>query len=359
MAKLRILSIDGGGTRGMIPATILALLQRDTGKHPTELFDVFTGTSTGGIIVAGLAAGVNPSVMADIYTEKSSFIFGGGGFRETFNLFRSKHTNENLRTALTEVLGDLTMGDIHAKYNNLNEAPQKVFMINAFDLAPMQNFLRLNTKTGIEEIVAEPVNFRPTVFNSCFQRDQKLKMVDVALRSSAGPSYLPIHQMHTDGGVGMNHPAMSAVAFAINKNKANMIDTDARRTDTAMKGLGYDMQDLHVLSLGTGTSNSSYLKDLDVADGDKGSLFWATRIADILTESNMQVSEYYVRQVLDKDQYMRIQFNFNDPKAPSEIRGRDILLDETNPLILNGLKKYAEQYYEEKRATILSFVRNV
>ena len=137
-----------------------------------------------------------------------------------------------------------------------------------------------------------------------------------------------------------------------------MIDTDARRTDTAMKGLGYDMQDLHVLSLGTGTSNSSYLKDLDVADGDKGSLFWATRIADILTESNMQVSEYYVRQVLDKDQYMRIQFNFNDPKAPSEIRGRDILLDETNPLILNGLKKYAEQYYEEKRATILSFVND-
>ena len=54
--SLKILSIDGGGTRGIIPATILDCIYNDFGKTPLDLFDLFAGTSTGGIICIGLAA---------------------------------------------------------------------------------------------------------------------------------------------------------------------------------------------------------------------------------------------------------------------------------------------------------------
>jgi patatin-like phospholipase/acyl hydrolase len=50
MSKLRILSIDGGGIRGIIPAVLLAELEHRTGKHIAELFDLIAGTSTGGVL---------------------------------------------------------------------------------------------------------------------------------------------------------------------------------------------------------------------------------------------------------------------------------------------------------------------
>ncbi|TMD99754.1 MAG: patatin, partial [Chloroflexi bacterium] len=54
MTMTRILSIDGGGIRGIIPATVLSEIERRTGRHVAELFDVIAGTSTGGILACGL-----------------------------------------------------------------------------------------------------------------------------------------------------------------------------------------------------------------------------------------------------------------------------------------------------------------
>ncbi len=71
----RILSIDGGGTRGVIPATLLDALQQTTGQHPTELFDLFAGTSTGGIICIGLAYGLEPAQLVDLYLNQSGKVF--------------------------------------------------------------------------------------------------------------------------------------------------------------------------------------------------------------------------------------------------------------------------------------------
>jgi uncharacterized protein len=71
----RILALDGGGSRGIIPATILDCLQKETGINPLEHFDLIAGTSTGGIIGIALAAGISPAELVDLYLNKSGEIF--------------------------------------------------------------------------------------------------------------------------------------------------------------------------------------------------------------------------------------------------------------------------------------------
>ncbi len=82
MSKVRILSIDGGGLRGIVPLLILKEIEKQQGKKIHELFDVIVGTSTGGIIACGLTCtkdGVNPYLTIDqlieLYTTKGNVIF--------------------------------------------------------------------------------------------------------------------------------------------------------------------------------------------------------------------------------------------------------------------------------------------
>jgi predicted acylesterase/phospholipase RssA len=71
----RILSIDGGGIRGIIPAAALVALEQQLGKPVRECFDYLAGTSTGALIAAGAAAGVSAAHMLDIYTQRAGEIF--------------------------------------------------------------------------------------------------------------------------------------------------------------------------------------------------------------------------------------------------------------------------------------------
>ena len=75
-----ILSIDGGGIRGIIPATTLVALEKQIGKPAREVFDFLAGTSTGALISAALAAGVSAEHILEIYTKRADEIFTGPKF---------------------------------------------------------------------------------------------------------------------------------------------------------------------------------------------------------------------------------------------------------------------------------------
>ena len=72
---IRILSIDGGGIRGIIPARILQRIEEATGKPARELFHMIAGTSTGGIIGCGLTIGKTARQMGDLYAAQGGDIF--------------------------------------------------------------------------------------------------------------------------------------------------------------------------------------------------------------------------------------------------------------------------------------------
>ena len=63
----RILSIDGGGVRGIIPAVLLAALERQTGRPARDTFDFVAGTSSGAVMTAGIAAGIPAEQMVSLF----------------------------------------------------------------------------------------------------------------------------------------------------------------------------------------------------------------------------------------------------------------------------------------------------
>src|SRR5690348_9491987 len=71
----RILSIDGGGIRGVIPASTLVKLEQQLGKPVRECFDFLAGTSTGALIAAAAAAGVPAARILEIYVKRAGEIF--------------------------------------------------------------------------------------------------------------------------------------------------------------------------------------------------------------------------------------------------------------------------------------------
>lgn len=120
---LRILSIDGGGIRGIFPAAILTGLEERylDGSSVTEYFDLIAGTSTGGIIAIGLAAGLRASELHDLYTMRGCEIFPPpcSGFvgvverlwRNSRKYFRYRYDRKALVRILDEILRERKFGD--------------------------------------------------------------------------------------------------------------------------------------------------------------------------------------------------------------------------------------------------------
>ena len=116
MKPFRILSIDGGGLRGIVPVLILQEIQRLLGGKPIhEMFDLIAGTSTGGLIAAGLTVsndGANPLYtlqdLEEIYCLRGGEIFPvRSGLRSTLDNITSLWNPEYSENGISEVLNDL------------------------------------------------------------------------------------------------------------------------------------------------------------------------------------------------------------------------------------------------------------
>lgn len=213
IGPFRVLCLDGGGMRGLYTASVLsALAQRYSPSQGLDIgkgFDLIAGTSTGGILACGLAAGVPIQQIADIYREHGPKIFTrpipGSAFAKIIwairNLWRPANLNDELRKALHDVLGDETLGDVFARRRiglcipavNLATHESKVFK-TAHD--PERN------------------------------ADDNRKLVDVSLATSAAPIIFPIAGIpnpnvaaqtshFTDGGLWANNPVLVGLVEAL------------------------------------------------------------------------------------------------------------------------------------------------
>lgn len=181
----RILTIDGGGIRGIIPATVLAALETATGRPARETFDFVAGTSTGAVIAAGLAAGIPAGRLADLYAERSPEVFRRmplvSGLRRLVR--GDMYDTERLHALIREELG------AEARDWRLNDAP--------IDL--------LLTAKRLED--GMPWYFvRDTAANS--GRAGSFRLADVATASAAAPTYFRPWAIDgvgelIDGGIGV------------------------------------------------------------------------------------------------------------------------------------------------------------
>ena len=200
--QFRILSIDGGGIRGIFPAAFLAGFEELYlgGRTVADYFDLIAGTSTGGIIALGLASGLRASELRDIYLHRGQEVFPPvrkgilGALEQKVKGFCQFFRYRYDRRALLRVLED-TLGD-----RKLGEASSRL-CIPSFD-----------GKYGEVYIFKTP-------HHPDFRRDRWEKMTTVAAATGAAPTYFqPLQEggyLFVDGGVWANNPVMIALVDAL------------------------------------------------------------------------------------------------------------------------------------------------
>ena len=114
MSYYNILSLDGGGIRGLLSCRLLERLERLHLGY-LEKVNLFAGTSTGGILALGLAAGLTPSDMADIYQKDGGKIFSKTIWDRVGDIdrfFEADYSNQALEEALRDKFGEMRLGDL-------------------------------------------------------------------------------------------------------------------------------------------------------------------------------------------------------------------------------------------------------
>jgi patatin-like phospholipase/acyl hydrolase len=194
---MRILAIDGGGIRGLIPALVLAELERRTGRRVADLFDLVAGTSTGGILAAALCR-PDPLAAEDaarLYLEEGPRIFERRLLREVSSgvgTLDERYPRASLSDALRRYLHGY----------RLSEA-RPGLLITSYDLEGRQAFFFRTSRARQDAAydfplveVCEATSAAPTYFEPAV-------VTDVA----GSASYALV-----DGGVFANNPAMCALA---------------------------------------------------------------------------------------------------------------------------------------------------
>lgn len=201
--RFRILSLDGGGIRGVFPATILAELERryTSGRSIGDYFDLVAGTSTGGILGLGLGAGLTGRDLQNLYVKRGHEVFPplAGGFRGRLKVLWRDGLHYLLyrydRTALEGLLTDRLGAD------RLLGAPKVRLVVPSFEGRHSEVFVY------------------KTPHHPDYKTDRHVPMVTVGLATAAAPTYFrPLERggyLLVDGGVWANNPVMLAVIEAL------------------------------------------------------------------------------------------------------------------------------------------------
>lgn len=260
----RILSIDGGGIRGILPASLLAELERrylgeeSIARH----FDLIAGTSTGGIIALGLGMGFSAAQILDLYLDRGSLIFPTGRLRRGWIKCRHwvayAYDRAALESELRRLFTDRVLGESSSR-----------LCIPAFD--------------GLH---GEPWIYK-TPHHPDYKKDQRERVVDVGLATSAAPTFFRPHRVNgypmLDGGIWANNPIMNAVV-------------------DALACFDLDRDCIRVLSLGCGGASFTIKRRLDVA----GKLLWAKPVleAAFRAQSHNALGQAYL--LLGKPNVVRV-----------------------------------------------------
>lgn len=213
---MRILAIDGGGIRGVIPAYLLMKLEEQVQRPLRELVDVVAGTSTGAIIAAAVATGKEMKDVYQLYEEQGKRIFEK---QSPFVLWEPFYKNKSLKTQLKKEFGNIALKDISFPL-----------------LIPTVNI----TKGKIH------------VFRSGYhahrEDDKQIKLWDAVLSSCSAPIYFPPNNVQNnylaaDGGLWANNPSLLCLTEGVHY-------------------FGKTMDQIKILSIGTGRQKIHFkLKD--------------------------------------------------------------------------------------------------
>ncbi|WP_298830040.1 CBASS cGAMP-activated phospholipase [uncultured Planococcus sp.] len=312
----KILSIDGGGIRGIIPARILADIERRTETKINELFDLIVGTSTGGILALGLvkpdetgAAEYSARKLLTLYEEKGEEIFSPVNSSRWNDKIRiiieQRYDSEGIDNVLKEYFGDTKLSD------SLKEV-----LIVCYELERRKPWIFKSKKAksrGYERI------------------NQDALMREIARATSSAPTYFDPKKISMeddfsfiDGGLYANNPAMCAYVEA--------------------KTMFKDEEDILIVSLGTGEQTRPIFHNEAI---EWGLIEWAPVILDIVFDGVNSTVDYQLAQLLPnrygKKRYYRFQTRLDYVNDN---------LDDVSPKNIEALKNTANRLVEQEEDTI-------
>lgn len=273
--------MDGGGVRGLLTAVILEELCRRVPGWLRKV-DLVAGTSTGGIIALGLAKGLDPADLRALYHGAFPRIFRDSladDIRDLGRLIGAEYDTKGLERELRRTFGATRLQDLKVRV-----------LITAFDLD--------NEAERPEERCWKPKFFHNFPGPDS---DGALRAAEVALFTSAAPTYFPSVAGYIDGGVVANNPAMAALA--------QTQDSRARIRPRP------ELDQISLLSIGTGRVLSRIAgrrKDWGVAQ-------WAGPLVRLMFDGLDGVPDYQCRQLLGR-RYLRLNHIFPP--------GREVDLDD-------------------------------
>lgn len=251
----RVLSLDGGGIRGVITAEMLANLQDNLDKPLHEYFDIIVGSSTGAILALAVASGkFKAGELPNLYLEHGKKIFEKKWWRK--GITRPKYDGRGLDRVLQNEFNGLSLG--HTK------AP---VLITGYSVTTTQAIMFKNWKP----------------------EHSKLRMWEVARASAAAPTFFPAKKIRIagkthsviDGGVVMNNPALCGASELLK--------------------LGHNPLNIHVVSIGTGEQVSA----ISHSSAHKWGLGrWAKPLIPILFDGDSDAVNYVGRHTFGRfDRY--------------------------------------------------------
>lgn len=314
----KILSIDGGGVRGIIPAIILSEIEKITDRKISSLFDCITGTSTGGLIALGLAKNnkntpqLSASDLVNIYLEKSKDIFKPSIFRKIytgFGLWGSRYSRKNYDSILSSIFKD----------NVLSELECNVFIPS----------YSLNDK-------------KPIILSNYFAAQSKendFYLRDVAAATSAAPTYFPPDTftnldgskkiIAADGGLFANNPELIGIMGAyILFPKVNK-------------------KDLFLVSLGTGsTFENKQLKPKD------GYISWLENddLIGNMIDAESAFSEIFTRNLIPSNNNFRMQVTLAE---------KNMAMDNSSENNLHELDTLTRDFIKNNKKSIDTICKNL
>jgi uncharacterized protein len=293
---VKILSIDGGGIRGIVPAMILSALQQRIGKDLAQVFDLIAGTSTGGIIALGIGTAANngkpysPDELLNMYVENGPAIFKKNLLTPAHEVLLPKYSPDALQTTLVEFFE-----------KTLFSTALTPLLISSYDLQGEQPFFFKS------HFIAAWPNY-------------DWEIVSIARSTSAAPTYFPPYHLTkgkedyalVDGGVFVNNPAMAAYAEARN--------------------LYPDATKFTVLSVGTGDRQDAISY---AAAKEWGLVGWAKQIVPVLMDSVSEAVDYELAAILGAD-YTRLQV--------PHLQAAEGDMDNVTPDNIHNLQELAREY---------------
>ncbi len=317
----RILCLDGGGIRGVMPARILQKVEQQLGSPLKDHFDLIAGTSTGSILAVGIGLGKSPEELLNLYLEKGLQIFPYQSLFSPkrlplifqYGLSAPKFSDEGLMAVLQEQYGEKKFPEITPDPNKLMDSLK--IIVPSYDT----------------------ISRNPVIFKSwCHDRwYAKVPLWEICLCSASAPTYFPAHRIEQDeqvyslidGGVCANNPVSCAVAEAIKLLR-----------QSSNKSVGDIIEQIKVISIGTGDPASPI--PWEQVRG-WGLIQWGLRIADVFMDAPPDVHRYVAEQIIggtendNQPRYIRLQLPLKDPL---------LAMDDARQTNLQALLKETDSY---------------